>query len=90
MMAVTRKVKSEDFTTQRPQLHVTKIKNNMDIEQLTENFSEELIEKGAKPEELIEAATCLLEKVIQLQKAKHEEDVQAEKPIHLTMVKTEE
>ena len=87
-MAVTRKVNTRNFTTKRPEYHTANIKNNMDIEKLTEKFAEELIEQGAKPEELIDAATCLLDKVIQLQEAESGEETKVEKSSHLKMVKT--
>lgn len=93
MMAVTRKVTAEDFETKRVQSHATNIKNIMDIEKLTREFAEDLMMKGVKPEGLITAASCLVEKVIQLQEQKNEdkaEKAEIEKTRHLKMVQTEE
>lgn len=80
----------EGFAGKKIQRCATPTEKHMNIEEMTETFAQELIEKGIKPQELITAATCLLDKVIQLQKeAKEIKEQKAPKPSHLKMVKNE-
>lgn len=92
MTAVTRKVQTERFM--KEQAKAERILEKTDIEKAAQEFAEDLLTKGAKPEELIMAANAILDKVIFLQRQQKEaveeqKALDAARPQHLTMVKKE-